>query len=44
MPEDDEAIALEEYTVGWLCALPLEMAAAKGMLERIHPDLSQQDP
>ncbi|KAM5521262.1 g-protein beta wd-40 repeats containing [Fusarium oxysporum f. sp. phaseoli] len=31
MPEDDEAIALEEYTVGWLCALPLEMAAAKGI-------------
>ncbi|KAF5591100.1 G-protein beta WD-40 repeat-containing protein [Fusarium pseudoanthophilum] len=44
MPDDDEAIALEEYTVGWLCALPLEMAAAKGMLDRVHPDLCEQDP
>ncbi|KAF5710359.1 G-protein beta WD-40 repeat-containing protein [Fusarium mundagurra] len=44
MPDDDEAIAPEEYTVGWLCALPLELAAAKGMLDRIHPDLSEQDP
>ncbi|RYC79559.1 hypothetical protein BFJ63_vAg17556 [Fusarium oxysporum f. sp. narcissi] len=34
---------IEDYTVGWVCALPLEMAAAKGMLERVHPNL-QQDP
>ncbi|KAK1838447.1 vegetative incompatibility protein het-e-1 [Colletotrichum chrysophilum] len=34
----------DEYTVGWICALPLEMAAAKGMLDQVHPDLSQQDP
>ncbi|KAJ0279455.1 hypothetical protein COL940_006721 [Colletotrichum noveboracense] len=38
------AIASDEYTVGWVCALPLEMAAAKGMLDQIHPDLHQQDP
>ncbi|KAG5792796.1 hypothetical protein H9Q69_008154 [Fusarium xylarioides] len=44
MPDDDAAIELEEYTVGWLCALPFEMAAAKGMLDRIHPDLCEQDP
>ncbi|EXK79050.1 hypothetical protein FOQG_16318 [Fusarium oxysporum f. sp. raphani 54005] len=39
-PTDHE---IEDYTVGWVCALPLEMAAAKGMLERVHPNL-QQDP
>ncbi|KAJ5454982.1 hypothetical protein N7530_012751 [Penicillium desertorum] len=27
------------YTVGWICALPLEMAAAKLMLDSIHPSL-----
>ncbi|KAL4874203.1 nucleoside phosphorylase domain-containing protein [Aspergillus karnatakaensis] len=30
-----------DYTIAWICALPLEMAAAKLMLERIHPLLSQ---
>ncbi|KAF4417131.1 Vegetative incompatibility protein HET-E-1 [Colletotrichum fructicola] len=38
------AITSDEYTVGWVCALPLEMAAAKGMLDQIHPDLPEQDP
>src|ERR1700722_2881046 len=28
-----------DYTVAWVCALPLEMAAAKSMLDEIHPDL-----
>ncbi|KNG83744.1 hypothetical protein ANOM_008494 [Aspergillus nomiae NRRL 13137] len=28
-----------DYTVGWICALPLEMAAAKAMLDEVHPDL-----
>ena len=28
-----------DYTVAWICALPLEMAAAKGMLDKIHTDL-----
>jgi hypothetical protein len=27
------------YTVGWICALPVETAAAKLMLEKIHPPL-----
>jgi len=27
------------YTVGWICALPLELAAAKVMLDEIHPNL-----
>lgn len=25
------------YTVGWICALPIEMAAAKLMLDALHP-------
>ncbi|KAJ5335743.1 uncharacterized protein N7506_005679 [Penicillium brevicompactum] len=29
----------DHYTVGWVCALPLEMAAAKLMLDTIHPSL-----
>lgn len=29
-----------DYTVAWICALPVEMAAAKAMLEEIHPNLS----
>ncbi|KAJ5201210.1 hypothetical protein N7449_006013 [Penicillium cf. viridicatum] len=29
----------DDYTVGWVCALPLEMAAAKLMLDTIHPSL-----
>ena len=28
-----------DYTVAWVCALPLEMAAAKAMLDEIYPDL-----
>ena len=31
----------EDYTVGWICALPIEMAAAKAMLDDIHPKLPQ---
>lgn len=33
----------DDYTVGWVCALPLEMAAAKGMLDEIHENLQEQD-
>jgi hypothetical protein len=29
----------DEYTVGWICALPLEMAAAQAVLDGIHPTL-----
>ncbi|KAK6542336.1 hypothetical protein TWF694_006295 [Orbilia ellipsospora] len=29
----------DEYTIGWICALPLEMAAAKVMLDTIFPEL-----
>ncbi|CAI0650516.1 unnamed protein product, partial [Colletotrichum noveboracense] len=42
--ENGPTTTSDEYTVGWVCALPLEMAAAKGMLDQIHPDLPQQNP
>ncbi|KAK6537092.1 hypothetical protein TWF694_011292 [Orbilia ellipsospora] len=29
----------DSYTIGWICALPLEMAAARVMLDDIHPDI-----
>jgi nucleoside phosphorylase len=33
----------EDYIVGWICALPAEMAAAVGMLDERHSPL-RQDP
>ncbi|KAF4152330.1 hypothetical protein CNMCM6069_002267 [Aspergillus lentulus] len=32
-----------DYTVAWICALPLEMTAAKAMLDRVHPSLPQPE-
>lgn len=32
-------LTYEDYTVGWICALPIEMAAAKAMLDEVHADL-----
>ncbi|KAL7916564.1 hypothetical protein GGI35DRAFT_45446 [Trichoderma velutinum] len=29
----------ESYTIAWICALPIEMAAANAMLDGIHPSL-----
>ena len=31
----------DDYTAGWISALPLEMAAAKAMLDEIHADLKK---
>ncbi|KAB8276172.1 hypothetical protein BDV30DRAFT_224554 [Aspergillus minisclerotigenes] len=31
----------DDYTIAWICALPLEMAAAKAMLEKTHESLPQ---
>ncbi|KAJ5107100.1 Tetratricopeptide-like helical [Penicillium angulare] len=31
----------DDYTVAWICALPLEMTAAKTMLDTLHNQLSQ---
>lgn len=31
----------EDYTVGWVCALPIELTAAQEMLDKEHDDLPQ---
>ncbi len=37
-------IALEEYTVAVVCALPIESAAMELMLDQVYADLPDQDP
>lgn len=32
----------EDYTVGWVCALPVELAAAQEMLDEEHSDLMRE--
>ncbi|KAN0077667.1 hypothetical protein V8E54_005971 [Elaphomyces granulatus] len=39
--ESTTMLSHEHYTVGWVCALPLEMTAAKAMLDETHSNLSQ---
>jgi len=34
-------LRVQEYTVGWVCALPIELAAATEMLDEEHQDLPQ---
>lgn len=31
----------QDYTVGWICALPEELAAGQAMLDSRHPSLFQ---
>jgi nucleoside phosphorylase len=38
-PMTSEALTHNDYTVGWICALPKEQTAATAMLDRIHGDL-----
>ncbi len=33
----------EEYTVGWICALPVELAAAQAMLDIEYKDLERDE-
>ncbi|KAF4213882.1 hypothetical protein CNMCM6805_003965 [Aspergillus fumigatiaffinis] len=33
----------DDYTVAWICALPLEMVLAKEVLDKVHPSLSQPE-
>ncbi|KAI8622842.1 nucleoside phosphorylase domain-containing protein [Xylariaceae sp. FL1651] len=33
----------EEYTVGWVCALPIELAAAQEMLDEEHEPIQEHD-
>jgi nucleoside phosphorylase len=34
-------LSIQDYTVGWVCALPIELAAATEMLDEEHQDLPQ---
>ncbi|KAI8711869.1 PNP-UDP-1 domain-containing protein [Fusarium sp. LHS14.1] len=34
----------DDYTVGWVCALPIELAAAQEVLDERHPDLTHLIP
>lgn len=36
---DRNSLTHEDYTIGWMCALPIELTTAKAMLDQIHPDL-----
>ncbi|KAM5381160.1 hypothetical protein ACJZ2D_003076 [Fusarium nematophilum] len=36
-------LSSDHYTIAWICALHIEMAAARAMLDDIHPGLPQQD-
>lgn len=37
--QKDESLTHDDYTVGWVCALPKEQTAATAMLDRRHPVL-----
>ncbi|VUC36260.1 unnamed protein product [Clonostachys rosea] len=37
--EEPISLSPEAYTVGWICALWIEMSAAQAMLDRIHAEL-----
>lgn len=39
---DASVLSHGDYTVGWICALPVETAAAKLMLDKIHPPLPRR--
>ena len=34
---------IQDYTVGWVCALPIELAAATAMLDEEHQSLPQDN-
>jgi nucleoside phosphorylase len=34
-----QVLSHSDYTVGWICAVPVEMAAAKALLDEVHEDL-----
>ncbi|KAJ5730456.1 nucleoside phosphorylase domain-containing protein [Penicillium malachiteum] len=39
----DSQRSIADYTVGWICALPVELAAAKAILDETHPRISRID-
>ncbi|KAF3286210.1 hypothetical protein TWF970_009756 [Orbilia oligospora] len=42
MRHPKKTLVHEDYTIGWIAALPLELAAAKMMLDLIHTKLPQE--
>ncbi|KAL7958586.1 hypothetical protein V8C34DRAFT_323989 [Trichoderma compactum] len=40
---DGQSLGHCDYTVGWVCALPIEMAAAKAMLDSTHVPLPRKE-
>src|SRR5438045_8616030 len=36
-------LRVQDYTMGWVCALPIELAAATMMLDEEHQDLPRED-
>ncbi|KAF3314682.1 hypothetical protein TWF173_004495 [Orbilia oligospora] len=42
MRHSKKTLVHEDYTIGWIAALPLELAAAKMMLDLIHTKLPQE--
>ncbi|KAJ0419523.1 hypothetical protein BJY00DRAFT_313912 [Aspergillus carlsbadensis] len=36
-------LSVEDYTVGWICALPIELAAAQEMLDETHDRFDNHD-
>ncbi|KAF3096114.1 hypothetical protein TWF102_006742 [Orbilia oligospora] len=39
----DNDLDTEDYKIGWICALPLELEAATAVLDKIHPELPIPD-
>ncbi|KAF4458055.1 hypothetical protein F53441_130 [Fusarium austroafricanum] len=37
--QDGPRLSYDQYTIAWICALPIEMAAALAMLDQVHKDL-----
>ena len=35
--------SIDDYTVGWICALETELAASQAMLDEEHPDLPEAE-
>lgn len=36
------SLSAEKYTIGWICAIPTELIAAKAMLDTTHGPLKSQ--
>ncbi|KAL9085259.1 MAG: hypothetical protein Q9165_007693 [Trypethelium subeluteriae] len=43
LKEMPACLSRDSYTFGWVCALPIELAAAQAMLDEQHDDLPQDD-